>query len=480
MSERSGLAQDRFVSGWDRLRRPIWLYDPHTGQKPYANPAALAMWGAEDLAALAARDFSARSPAMQARLRRLVEKTAHGETVVERWTFFPHGQPVTTQATVSALADEDGRSLLLFEATVEEVPAEEQRAAEALRHASTLISLFERDGTRLFSNPAAFRAYGDREDGFLARFADPADGLAMLAAAGEAPVSALRVAATRDGPRWHHMEARAVPDPVTGRTCILLDEQDVTPRVEAEIARSAAEQKAGMAEARQQFLTEMSHELRTPLNAVIGFAQLLADAPLPAAATDQVRRIHAAGLAVLDVVNQMIADPLGQPIESAPEAPAFAALSPGGDQPADPQAARAGDATVRALYVDDNESNRTLVQAMLAAMGFVCETAPDGHAGVEAAKSGAWDVILMDIQMPVMDGVAATRMIRALAGAAGCTPIIAVTANTLPAQIQTYVEAGMDDCVAKPVNMVELLTKVSHWAQGCWREPASGQVAAAG
>lgn len=480
MSERSGVAQDRFVSGWDRLRRPIWLYDPHTGQKPYANSAALALWGADSLAALAARDFSARSPAMQARLRRLVEKTAQGETVVERWTFFPHGQPVTTQATVSALADEDGRSLLLFEATVEEVPAEEQRAAEALRHASTLISLFERDGTRLFSNPAAFRAYGDREDDFLARFADPAEGLAMLAASGEAPVSALRVAATRAGPRWHHMEARAVPDPVTGRTCILLDEQDVTARVEAEIARTAAEQKAGMAEARQQFLTEMSHELRTPLNAVIGFSQLLADAPLPDAATDQARRIHAAGLAVLDVVNQMIADPLGQAIQPAPAAPVFAVLSPEDVQPADPEARLAGGAPVRALYVDDNESNRTLVQAMMAAMGFVCETATDGRAGVEAAKSGAWDVILMDIQMPVMDGVAATRMIRALEGAVGSTPIIAVTANTLPAQIQTYVEAGMDDCVAKPVNMVELLTKVSHWAQSCWREPVSGQMAAAG
>ncbi|MBW0150803.1 MAG: response regulator, partial [Phenylobacterium sp.] len=77
-----------------------------------------------------------------------------------------------------------------------------------------------------------------------------------------------------------------------------------------------------------------------------------------------------------------------------------------------------------------------------------------------------------DIQMPVMDGVTATRMIRALEGAVASTPIIALTANTLPDQIQTYVEAGMDDCVAKPINMVELLTKVSHWAQGCWRETA--------
>jgi len=463
---RSGMSSRGFDTGWDRLRRPVWLYDPQTGQKPYANPAALALWGADSLEALAARDFSARSPAMKARIRRLVQATAHGEAVSERWTFFPHGRPVATQATVSAMVDGAGQSLLLFEATVEEVPAEERRAAEALRHASTLISLFDGDGARLFSNPAAFRAYGDAEGSFVARFAVPAEGVAMLAAAGAAPVAALRAVHTCDGPRWHHMEARPVPDPVTGRTCVLLDEQDVTLRVEAEMARSAAEQKASMAEARQEFLTEMSHELRTPLNAVIGFSQLMADAELPAALNDQARRIHAAGLSLLEVVNQMIADPLGQPIQSQlRETRADAAAADRGRPTAAP-----GEASLRALYVDDNESNRALVQAMFAAMGFVCETATDGQAGVEAATSGDWDVILMDIQMPVMDGITATRRIRALEGPNAATPIIALTANTLPAQIQTYVEAGMDDCVAKPINMVELMTKVSHWAQACWRE----------
>jgi CheY-like chemotaxis protein len=463
------MAQQQFGAAWDQLRRPVWLYDPQSGQKPYANPAALALWGAESLAALADRDFSAQSPAMKTRIQRLVEQTAHGAAVSERWVFFPHGQPVTTQAVVSMFVDDDGKALLLFEATLEDVPVEEQRAAEALRHASTLISLFDIDGTRLFSNPAAFRAYGDVEGDFAARFAAPEDGQAMLAAAAKGAVSELRAVITRDGPRWHHMGARPVPDPVTGRTCILLDEQDVTARVDAEIARSAAEQKAGMAEARQQFLTEMSHELRTPLNAVIGFSRLLADADLPADATDQARRIHGAGLGLLEVVNQMIADPLGQPAQPLPPS-AVSADIPG--PAADPGGSNGDETGLRALYVDDNESNRALVQAMFANMGFVCETAVDGRAGVEAAKSADWDVILMDIQMPVMDGVTATRMIRALDGAAGSTPIIALTANTLPDQIQSYVEAGMDDCVAKPINMVELLTKVSHWAQGCWRDTA--------
>lgn len=90
------MAPRNFVTGWDRLRRPVWLYDPDTGHKPYANPAALALWGADSLEALASRDFSARSPAMKTRIRRLVERTSLGEAVSERWTFFPHGHPVTT------------------------------------------------------------------------------------------------------------------------------------------------------------------------------------------------------------------------------------------------------------------------------------------------------------------------------------------------------------------------------------------------
>lgn len=464
------------AAAWDLLRQPIWLFNPRTGHKPYANPAALVLWGAKDLADLASRDFSARSPAIKTRIKRIVAQTAQGEAVNDRWTFFPHGQPVTARTTISAINDEDGQTLLLFQATVEQVSSEEQRAAEALRHASTLISLFDVDGSRLYSNPASFLTYGPAEDSFIARFAVQADGLSILTAAYSSAVSGLHVSATRSGARWHHMEARPVPDPVTGRTCILLNEQDVTSRVDAEIARSAAEQKASMAEARQHFLTEMSHELRTPLNAVIGFSRLLADAGLPAVSSDQASRIHSAGLGLLEVVNQMIADPYGQPIlPTSPKAAPVEARPPEvvGD------ASDAGAEKVRALYVDDNANNRTLVQAMFSATGHVCETAVDGQAGVEAAMSGDWDVILMDIQMPVMDGVEATRMIRRLEGAAASTPIIAVTANTLPAQIRTYVEAGMDDCVAKPVNMVELLTKTAHWAGVSWREIAFSEQAVA-
>ena len=452
-----------FAQTWDRLRRPVWLYDPHSSRGVYANPPALALWGAESLEELLARDFSVLSPAVKVRTDRLVALTADGGEVSERWTFYPNGQPVTVQASISAFTMDDGREVLLFEASPTEVDAGERRAVEALRHTSAIITLFDRAGGRLFANPAAYAAYGSEDVAFAARFADPTEGEAMFAAAvaGQGMAGIYPVVAG-DGRRWHHMDARPVIDPVTGAAGVLLNEQNVTARVEAEMARSAAEQKAAMAEARQRFLTDMSHELRTPLNAVIGFSGLLVEAGLEVSRTDQARRIHEAGQDLLTVVNRMIAEPdagMVHPVEAgAGEATAPAVES-----------AMAGPG-LRVLYVDDNQSNRTLVKAMLATQGIVCETADDGALGVVAAAAGDWDIILMDIQMPVMDGVAAARGIRALDGQVGATPIIALTANTLDEQVRGYFEAGMDDCIAKPVDMIELLTKVAQWGGSGWRE----------
>lgn len=468
-----------FAQTWDRLRRPVWLYDPHSSRGVYANPPALALWGAASLEELLARDFSVLSPAVKVRTDRLVALTADGGEVGERWTFYPNGQPVTVQASISAFAMDDGRQVLLFEASPTEVDAGERRAVEALRHTSAVITLFDRDGGRLFANPAAYGAYGSDDVEFAARFADPAEGEAMFAAAvaGES-VAGVHVVVTGAGRRWHHMDARPAFDPVTGAAGVLLNEQNVTARVEAEMARSAAEQKASMSEARQRFLTDMSHELRTPLNAVIGFSGLLVEAGLDPGRTDQARLIHAAGQDLLTVVNRMIAEPGAEAGPTVEEAggPSETAADPVNE----PESASEAPG-LRVLYVDDNQSNRTLVKAMLATQGIACETANDGALGVDAAAAGDWDVILMDIQMPVMDGVAATRGIRALGTRVAATPIIALTANTLDEQVRSYFEAGMDDCLAKPVDMIALLTKVAQWGDSGWREAIGAPpVAAAG
>ncbi|MFY8209851.1 MAG: ATP-binding protein [Caulobacter sp.] len=123
------------------------------------------------------------------------------------------------------------------------------------------------------------------------------------------------------------------------------------------------------------------------------------------------------------------------------------------------------DADVRLLLVEDNAVNRELICAMLEPFGVAIETANDGVAGVEAMRQGQYDLVLMDVQMPVMDGLTATREIRALEGARGAsTPIIAMTANVLPEQVANCLAAGMDDHLGKPISPAKLLEAVARWS----------------
>lgn len=115
----------------------------------------------------------------------------------------------------------------------------------------------------------------------------------------------------------------------------------------------------------------------------------------------------------------------------------------------------------RVLLVEDNPTNRLVISKILEALGIQVETAEDGAQGVELAAQGGYDLVLMDIQMPGMDGLEATRRIRALDGAAGATPILAVTANVLADQRSSYAEAGMDGVVSKPVSAASLIAEIA-------------------
>jgi PAS domain S-box-containing protein len=110
---------------------------------------------------------------------------------------------------------------------------------------------------------------------------------------------------------------------------------------------------------------------------------------------------------------------------------------------------------LRVLLVEDNATNRLIASRMLEAVGARVTTAEDGVQGVAAAHAG-FDLILMDIQMPVMDGVEATQRIRALPGPAGSMPILAMTANALAHQQASYLAAGMDGAIAKPLSPLAL------------------------
>ncbi len=114
----------------------------------------------------------------------------------------------------------------------------------------------------------------------------------------------------------------------------------------------------------------------------------------------------------------------------------------------------------RVLVVDDNFTNRLIASKIMEGMGAEVETAEDGRAGLEAATTGDFDLILMDVQMPGMDGVEATRLIRRLPGAAADTPILGLTANVMSHQLASYLRAGMNGVVAKPISMVDLMSEI--------------------
>ena len=112
------------------------------------------------------------------------------------------------------------------------------------------------------------------------------------------------------------------------------------------------------------------------------------------------------------------------------------------------------------LVVEDNATNQLVASRILQSMGAVVDTAADGLLGLEAVEQGAYDLVLMDIQMPRMDGVEATRRIRALPTAAAATPIVGLTANALAHQRPEYLAAGMDGLAAKPISPPALLAEI--------------------
>jgi signal transduction histidine kinase/AmiR/NasT family two-component response regulator len=114
---------------------------------------------------------------------------------------------------------------------------------------------------------------------------------------------------------------------------------------------------------------------------------------------------------------------------------------------------------LRILVAEDNPTNRLVLQTLLQQVGVDPVMVADGEQALTAWRSQDWDLILMDIQMPVMDGVTASRAIRSEETAAGQarTPIIALTANVMRDQVQAYLAAGMDDVVAKPIEVGRLV-----------------------
>lgn len=116
------------------------------------------------------------------------------------------------------------------------------------------------------------------------------------------------------------------------------------------------------------------------------------------------------------------------------------------------------------LYVEDNHANRELVKRILEVEGYTVLEAVDGQQGLDIAAAQKPDLILMDINLPEMDGYAVTAKLREMEGL-NTTPIIALTANVMRGDREKSLNAGCDGYIRKPINIDELPEQVAHFLE---------------
>jgi signal transduction histidine kinase/DNA-binding response OmpR family regulator len=120
---------------------------------------------------------------------------------------------------------------------------------------------------------------------------------------------------------------------------------------------------------------------------------------------------------------------------------------------------------LRILLADDNPLNCRLAVLMLEKAGHAIDVVEDGAAAIEAVRAGQYDLVLMDVQMPGVDGLEATRRIRRLGVAKAGVPVIAITANAMAGDDRRCLAAGMNDYVTKPIDRARLLGTVARWGR---------------
>jgi len=115
------------------------------------------------------------------------------------------------------------------------------------------------------------------------------------------------------------------------------------------------------------------------------------------------------------------------------------------------------------LIAEDNRPNRILIETYVNKFGFSSASVGNGAEAVEAVRDGSFDLVLMDIQMPKMDGMAASRAIRRMQGARSGIPILALTASELSEIGPSCAAAGLNGVISKPIDPAELFAKITYY-----------------
>ncbi|WP_160600375.1 hybrid sensor histidine kinase/response regulator [Allopontixanthobacter confluentis] len=222
-------------------------------------------------------------------------------------------------------------------------------------------------------------------------------------------------------------------------------------RLQSELSTAKGRVEGALAD-RNRFISEMAHAIRTPLAALSGALELLRR-DVGGQAGDDLAVARAASEQLGEVASRLIEEAaqdeadlpaLAQRVTSI-EKPLAGALMP--ERP-------------KVLVAEDTESNRYVMERLLAELGCDVTCVQNGAAAVEAVRRVGFDLVLMDVMMPIMNGEQATQTIRGLAGPASRTPIIGVTAHSLQSERERLLSAGMTACLAKPVRREALETAI--------------------
>ncbi|MCK5564388.1 MAG: response regulator [Planctomycetes bacterium] len=223
----------------------------------------------------------------------------------------------------------------------------------------------------------------------------------------------------------------------------------------------------------EEALSKISHDLRTPISSITGFAELLQQEKLTEDQMEFVNTIHASSNNLLDIITKIIkeagldiedSEPQHFDVDNSEEPAAEQADA----EPEKPSQTKSTDVEAKDVYhillVDDVEENRMLAEVMLKGSNYRITSCVNGLEAVEHAAKTEFDLILMDIQMPQMDGYEATRAIRTKSKNRK-TAIIAMTASTAKGDELKCLEVGCDDFIYKPVTKEILLRKICRFTE---------------
>ena len=254
------------------------------------------------------------------------------------------------------------------------------------------------------------------------------------------------VATVRDITEERHNERQV-------RSLQLRAERRLTELGKLQSELSAAKERVDAALAgRNRFISEMAHAIRTPLATLSGALELLRQ-KVDGTSEDDLKLAREAADQLGEMATKLIeeAGRDGDPDTAGREgSSALANMSSTIALPDRP----------RVLVAEDTESNRYVAERLLAELGCDVSSVENGAAAVEAVRREAFDLVLMDVMMPIMNGEQATQAIRALGGPASRTPIIGVTAHSLQSERERLLSSGMTACLSKPVKRETLETAI--------------------